>query len=639
MNSPTPLSPHCSATTPCSNSSSSRRGFDAGADATTTPPPLSSAIMSFGGVRHRPSPDSSSPSSASAGLNDSSSNGSPSNAAGISRVLFAPPSAISIAYRKSSVAKEYLATGGYADDSKKNWRKGHRKSSALTRESNVALKGVVLLVAAAAVLAVVLVSANSRSGGGAVSDLAANVRVQRNLVGSVVDTDATATAAGAAIISTKTKKRHDIPKSGRPPATPVPPNSRQTFYIDTKHPINRPIARALRMMGWRRVENRDEAFLIYSYGSKSSYFPELRSWQRYNHIPNHGAFNIKDEFQMWMTKYEQDSGDTVWTLPETYRLEDEADRSRFVHRLDNGGGMDSPWVLKKPRVNQGKGIAMLGPHTPELTTVVADVTAELAADPENAPKYIIQKYICRELTIQRRKFDFRVFWMVASLDPLVVLYHDGYVRIGNSDYDESDFSSTTAHLTTHTGLAAEGKGSWSDLRSVLTEYHSENRSSNPILAAIDDPMEHVQNQVKQALGQLAAAFKEPTFNTASLHDAQNGFGVYGADFILDQDLDAWFIEPQNGCGLDEDWQFRVDMHNSIFGSMGNIVEEVAERQEVGLKLDHLESLAPFEVVYDNGWMYKYEGYERSQNKGGCQLSGRAKESSGDGPGEVAEATK
>ena len=285
--------------------------------------------------------------------------------------------------------------------------------------------------------------------------------------------------------------------------------------------------------------------------------------------------------------------------------------------------MDTPWVLKKPKVNQGRGITMLGPNTKALSMVVQNVTKEMAEKPKKAPKYIIQKYICRELTIQRRKFDFRVFWMVASLDPLVVLYHDGYVRIGNSEYDESDFSSTTAHLTTHTGLANEGKGSWDDLEKVLVEYHEENKDSNPILAAIDDPMDHVRNQVKQALGQMAAAFKEPTFHTKGLGEAENGFGFFGADFILDQDLDAWFIEPQGGCGLDEDWQFRIDMHNSIFGSMGNLVEEVADRQEKGLTLDNLEQLGGYELVYNDGWLYKYDGYERTQDKKGCELSSQS----------------
>mmetsp|Transcript_11394 Transcript_11394/g.32243 ORF Transcript_11394/g.32243 Transcript_11394/m.32243 type:complete len:400 (+) Transcript_11394:739-1938(+) len=377
------------------------------------------------------------------------------------------------------------------------------------------------------------------------------------------------------------------------------------------------------MNGWRRVERRADAHLLHSYTHKRYYFSEMKPWQRYSHIPHQSAFNEKDVFQYYMGKYQQDSGDRVWTLPETYRLEDEGERAAFVRRLEDGGGMDTPWVLKKPRVNQGRGITMLGPRSPELAHAVRNATEEMAAAPRTAPKYIVQRYVCRELTIRRRKFDFRVFWMVASLDPLVVLYHDGYVRIGNSDYDESDFSSTTAHLTTHTGLASEGKGSWADLEAVLAEYHADNRDSNPILGRVADPMVHVRNQVKQALGQLAAAFREPTFNTASLPFAENGFGIYGADFILDQDLDAWFIEPQGGCGLDEDWQFRIDMHNSIFGSMGNVVEEVVDRQERGLTLDHLESLGAYEVVYNDGWMYKYQGYERSQNKKGCELSGRS----------------
>ena len=420
--------------------------------------------------------------------------------------------------------------------------------------------------------------------------------------------------------TTSFSSRYIIPKSGSKITTPVPAESRKTFYIDTGYPTNRPIARALRIMGWRRVQSRQDAQIIYSYKHKKHYYKDLKPWQRFNHLPKEAAFNTKDEFQMYMSAYERNSGDKIWTLPETYRLGDESDLAEFVRRLESGGGIYTPWVLKKPNVNQGRGITMLGGNSKELATVAQNVTEEMSEHPKEAPKYIIQKYVCRELTIQKRKFDFRVFWMVASLDPLVVLYHNGYVRIGNSEYNESDFSSTTAHLTTHTGLASEGKGSWDDLQIVLMEYHEVSKASNPILAAIDDPMHHVRNQVKQALGQMAAAFKESAFHTKGIGEAENGFGFFGADFILDQDLDAWFIEPQGGCGLDEDWQFRVEMHNSIFGSMGNIVEEVAERQEKGLALNNLERLGGYELIYSDGWMYKYDGYKRSQNKKGCDLS-------------------
>ena len=71
--------------------------------------------------------------------------------------------------------------------------------------------------------------------------------------------------------------------------------------------------------------------------------------------------------------------------------------------------------------------------------------------------------------------------------------------------------------------------------------------------------------------------------------------------------------------------------------MGNLVEEVAERQEKGLTLDNLEQLGGYELVYNDGWVYTYDGYERSQDKKGCELSSRsadngdtAKKNSSDG---------
>merc|ERR1719296_255307 len=123
-------------------------------------------------------------------------------------------------------------------------------------------------------------------------------------------------------------------------------------------------------------------------------------------------------------------------------------------------------------------------------------------------------------------------------------------------------------------------------------------------------MIHITKQVKQALGQMAAAFRDTAFHARHIGRAENGFGFYGADFILDEDLDVWFIEPQNGCGLDEDWQFRIEMHNGLFGDMINVVEEVAERQEAGLALDNLQRLGGYEVVYNDGWVFEYEGYTR-----------------------------
>ena len=391
--------------------------------------------------------------------------------------------------------------------------------------------------------------------------------------------------------------------------TPCPNEYKRKFWMEMEK-INQPVARALRLQGWERSDNHKHAQVIWTYVSKNSWYDKLEPWQRYNHIPKYKLFNQKDSFVTYMNAYADMLGKNIAQIPETYRLEIDSDRDKFKDRLFNQGGINVPWVLKKPRVNQGRGITMLGPNTNELKNVLNTVK-----DDKDVKDYIIQRYVCNEMTINQRKFDFRVFWIVASLDPLIVMSHTGYLRIGNSEYNEQDFSNTRAHLTTHTGLAAEGKGTWHE----FGQYLSEAVRNNNKLKHIKNPLMHVKNQVKQVLGDMAAAFKDVTLNANEI-SADNGFAFYGADFIIDWDLDIFFIEPQHGCGLDEDFQFRVDMHNALFSDMIIVSEEIWERQERGLSTDNdsIKNVGGLEFVYNDGWMFRYSDYIQVQDKRGCE---------------------
>lgn len=390
--------------------------------------------------------------------------------------------------------------------------------------------------------------------------------------------------------------------------TPCPEEFKRKFYADSDK-INHPVIRALRMQGWQKSDSSRRAQLIWTYSSSPKWYDRLEPWHRYNHMPYYKLWNSKDHFVTYMNKYGDATGKELPSIPETYRLNVASDLQKFKTRLFKDGGLNMPWVLKKPNVNQGKGITILGPNTKELKNVLETVKAD-----KDVPNYIIQRYICNEMTINKKKFDFRVFWLVASLKPLIIVVHDGYVRIGNSEYNEQDFSNTKAHLTTHTYLADEGKATWDEFGGYLRDAVANNDN----LQHIKDPVVHVMSQVKQVLAEMAAAYKDVTFNLANM-TSENGFGFYGADFIIDWDLDVFFIEPQHGCGLDEDHQFRVEMHNSMFTGMIALTEEVWERQERGLPTDNnsLKNVGNYEFVYNDGWMFEYEGYVRSKNKKGC----------------------
>ena len=69
---------------------------------------------------------------------------------------------------------------------------------------------------------------------------------------------------------------------------------------------------------------------------------------------------------------------------------------------------------------------------------------------------IMQRYVCGELAYQKRKFDLRIYYLIASTDPLVVYYHDGSLRVALATYNDKSFGSTSQHLTNiGRNLAAE----------------------------------------------------------------------------------------------------------------------------------------------------------------------------------------
>ena len=389
--------------------------------------------------------------------------------------------------------------------------------------------------------------------------------------------------------------------------TPTPEKFKRTFWVESGK-INQPIIRAFRDRQWTKVNSYEDAQLVWRYSTKgeSYYYKGLKPWQRVNHITGTNYWNAKDTFVEGFKNYEmQVPGKDHYFNPETYMLAEDDERDKFSKVLTRGGGMNRPWVLKEGNINQGKGITMLAPNSDELRDVLEN-------NPPMDSELIIQRYVCNELTWNRRKYDVRMFWMVASIDPLLVLYHDGYTRIGNSAYDESDFSDTRKHLTTHTKLAEEGKATFDEFEQHVRQH---NRDAE---LGISDPVSHVRSQFKEAIGETVAAFKSRSFTTKKMAE-ENGIAFYGADFILDQDLDVYLLEPQMGCGLDEDYNFRIEMHDQMFRSMVDVLDEVLVKQEKGENLLPLNKPGKWEVVYADGWVYKFDGYQRSKQKKDCDL--------------------
>jgi Tubulin-tyrosine ligase family len=118
------------------------------------------------------------------------------------------------------------------------------------------------------------------------------------------------------------------------------------------------------------------------------------------------------------------------------------------------------------------------------------------------------------------------FFQVASLDPLIVLYMDGYVRIGNATHDE--------------------KASFAHFGEILKQHHG---ADTELQKRIVDPITHVRNQCKESLSLLVDAFKNKTFQRGTL-TSEDAFELYSADYIVDNDLNIWLLVAHEDTDMD-----------------------------------------------------------------------------------------
>jgi hypothetical protein len=189
-----------------------------------------------------------------------------------------------------------------------------------------------------------------------------------------------------------------------------------------------------------------------------------------------------------------------------------------------------------------------------------------------------------------------------------------------------NWNSTEAHLG---NLHASGKAaSW---RTFAENLEATKKRSNSLKKQIDSladsAMQHVENQVKHSLAEMVDAFRGVTF-TNNGTSMDNKFGFYCADYMIDEDLDVYIIEPQKGCGMlkenqvSKSWKSWNDVNAQLTEGMAEILKIVTKQQELGLPLD-IEALehaagSEYEVIYNDGWVYEYEGYERNLKKG-CEI--------------------
>mmetsp|Transcript_12233 Transcript_12233/g.22691 ORF Transcript_12233/g.22691 Transcript_12233/m.22691 type:complete len:621 (+) Transcript_12233:55-1917(+) len=99
------------------------------------------------------------------------------------------------------------------------------------------------------------------------------------------------------------------------------------------------------------------------------------------------------------------------------------------------------WILKPGGSFHGAGI--------KLYSGISELREKYPCTSMLMDGIIAQRYVDKPALFSGHKFDFRTYMLVASMDPYIVFYHDGFVRKSEHAYstDSSTLSDTKSHIT------------------------------------------------------------------------------------------------------------------------------------------------------------------------------------------------
>jgi len=161
---------------------------------------------------------------------------------------------------------------------------------------------------------------------------------------------------------------------------------------------------------------------------------------------------------------------------------------------------------------------------------------------------VMQNAITNSLLINGHKFHFRVYMFVASTNPLIAYYHDGYIRLAVNKYDPNSTDLDT--FVTNLGITAESsqKGrqnspfqgmSDKEIKDATLWFYPQLEDYLRKEGLITDPNwldNHLRAQFKKTMTHLLRMSQHELFKQSSLSE------LYGLDFLMDENLDIWFIE-------------------------------------------------------------------------------------------------
>ncbi len=266
--------------------------------------------------------------------------------------------------------------------------------------------------------------------------------------------------------------------------------------------------------------------------------------------------------------------------PASYRLyhKDECD-----DLLENEGH-EITWLLKPETGSQGQGITF---HTQvsQIKQKQPKFFPCRAKEWKATERYLVQEYLERPLLLKKSKFDVRVYMLIASSNPYLVFYHEGYLRRSLAVYnplskDRKVYLTNTHFQSMKSGFKlSEHIWSFQEFQHYLWE---QGRTGG-----------HYVDSVLNPYLKKVSLF---IFHTArhKLIKRKGTFHIFGIDFMIDDDWHTWFIESNGYPGFT--WSLNFDTRQ-MAEDYYNLGQQVHENPRFFMLMKPGDRYGGFEMIF------------------------------------------
>lgn len=222
-------------------------------------------------------------------------------------------------------------------------------------------------------------------------------------------------------------------------------------------------------------------------------------------------------------------------MPETYLLENSSDMNLFINRYKK----DKYYILKK---NLQRKLGLL------LTKDLKEIT-----NAKNDDFLLVQEYLPNILTINKRKLNIRIYFVVICYEGKYgcYLYNEGKCIYANKDYDynSDDIESHVTSLDLDYDIYKNNPLTLNDLKNYMN-----NNGMN---------FENLWNNINSNLKYVSLSIKDHL----CIHKKLNknlSFQIFGPDILVDSNYKPYLLEINKGPSMVANIEKEVQIKNNLF---------------------------------------------------------------------------